>query len=50
VHARTALVASVHPEREARTLALAWGDWTGPVALAGALAAAAPRRKQLRER
>ncbi|RIK99761.1 MAG: apolipoprotein N-acyltransferase, partial [Proteobacteria bacterium] len=50
VHERTALVASVHPERAAHTLALAWGDWFGPVALAGAIAAALPRRKQLRGR
>ena len=37
VHERAALVASVVPEREARTLVLAWGDWLGPAALAGLL-------------
>jgi hypothetical protein len=39
VHERAAVVASVVPEREATTLALAWGDWLGPVALVGALVA-----------
>jgi apolipoprotein N-acyltransferase len=34
VHERTALVATVAPERDTTTLALAWGDWLGPSALA----------------
>ena len=39
VHERTALVASVAPEREMQTLALQWGEWIGPVSLALALGA-----------
>jgi apolipoprotein N-acyltransferase len=38
VHERAAVVARVAPERTARTLALAWGEWLGPCALAAALA------------
>jgi apolipoprotein N-acyltransferase len=38
VHERGALVGAVVPEHEMRTLFLAWGDWLGPVALAGVLA------------
>jgi apolipoprotein N-acyltransferase len=37
VHERAALVASVVPERAARTLVLAWGDWLGPAALAAVI-------------
>jgi apolipoprotein N-acyltransferase len=45
VHARTVLVATVTPERRATTLALAWGDWLGPSALAlGAALLLAPAR------
>jgi apolipoprotein N-acyltransferase len=48
VHERTALVAAVTPERGARTLVLAWGNWFGPTALvAGVLllvAGQGPRR------
>ena len=33
VHERATLVAAVTPEREARTLLLAWGDWFGPTVL-----------------
>lgn len=40
-HVRTALVGTVTPERAARTLMLAWGDWFGPVALALGVAALA---------
>lgn len=42
VHERTALVGRVHPERSATTLALAWGDWLGPVALVAAIATGLP--------
>jgi apolipoprotein N-acyltransferase len=38
VHERTTLVATVRPESRATTLALAWGDWVGPSALAAGLA------------
>jgi apolipoprotein N-acyltransferase len=42
---RTTLVASVRPERAATTLVLAWGNWLGPVALAGAaILLGVPRR------
>jgi apolipoprotein N-acyltransferase len=33
---RAVLVGTVRPERRATTLALAWGDWLGPVALVAA--------------
>jgi apolipoprotein N-acyltransferase len=42
VHERAALTGSVHPERSATTLALAWGDWLGPVALVAAIATTLP--------
>ena len=45
VHERTALVGRVHPERSATTLALAWGDWLGPVALVAAIGIAIARRR-----
>lgn len=45
VHERAVLLAAVVPERDARTLVLAWGEWLGPAATAGLLGAAllAPR-------
>ena len=38
VHARAALVATVPPAPDVRTLAVAWGDWLGPAALVAGLA------------
>ncbi len=51
VHERTALIATVAPVRRAWTLALAWGDWFRPSALALAVALLAtlpraPRRRR----
>jgi apolipoprotein N-acyltransferase len=47
---RRVLVATVVPERRAWTLALAWGDWFGPVAAGVALALAAPLARRRRAR
>ncbi|MFI5396148.1 MAG: apolipoprotein N-acyltransferase [Candidatus Binatia bacterium] len=55
VHQRTALVATVTPERHAMTLMLAWGDWFGPTALTcgllvlGALLVRPPARRGSRQ-
>ena len=38
VHERAALVATVPPAPDVRTLAVAWGDWLGPAALVSGLA------------
>jgi apolipoprotein N-acyltransferase len=38
VHEREALVAAVPPAPDVRTLAVAWGDWFGPAALAAGAA------------
>jgi apolipoprotein N-acyltransferase len=51
VHERTALVATVRPERHATTLMLAWGDWFPPAALAAGvvlLALGGARRRRAR--
>jgi apolipoprotein N-acyltransferase len=38
VHEQATLVGALVPDGRARTLMVAWGDWLGPVALAGGLA------------
>lgn len=42
VHERAVLTGRVHPERVATTLALAWGEWLGPVSLVAAVAMMLP--------